>query len=98
MKVVWTVEAADDLANVLAYIAGRSPAGAASVAKSIEATTSSILRFPHAGRLDVDTGCRERLVGRYPLLLLYMVGTELIVLIALFHTSREPASKRRSKP
>ena len=98
MKIVWTVEAADDLANVLDYFAHRSPAGATSVASAIAATTTSISQFPHAGRMDPETGCRERLVERYPLLLIYAAGADVVEIIALFHTSRDPVTKRRAQP
>ena len=97
MRVVWTAEAADDLADTLAYIAARSPQGAANVAARIEAAVDSIGQFPHAGRLDPKTGCRERVIGRYPLLLVYTVddAQNLVEIIALFHTARDPQDKRR---
>ena len=97
MRVTWTVDAANDLAHVLEYIADKSPVGAASVATVITTTVASISDFPNAGRMDPETGCRERLVGRYPLLLIYKVGTNLVEIIALFHTSRDPATKRGTK-
>ncbi len=95
MKVVWTLEALKDLINVLDYIRERSPAGASSVAAAIAATEKTIAQFPRAGRLDTETGCRESVVGRFPLLIVYVVGVELAEIIALFHTSRDPGTKRR---
>ena len=97
VTVAWTTDAASDLSGVLEYIADKSPAGAASVAAAITTTVTSISEFPHAGRVDADTGCRERLVGRYPLLLIYTVSTDLVEIIALFHTSRDPATKPGAK-
>ena len=96
MKVVWTREATDDLIGVLEYIRARSPAGAASVAAAaaIDKTEKSIAQFPRAGRLDPETGCRELIVGRFSLLMIYTVG-EIAEIIALFHTSRDSATKRR---
>ena len=97
LKVAWTVDAANDLANVLEYTADKSPVGAASVATAIAATVASISEFPNAGRMDAETGCRERLVARYPLLLIYKVSADVAEIIALFHTSRDPATKRGAK-
>lgn len=97
MKIVWTPEAADDLECVLAHIAEQRPSGAIKVAAKIESSIESIQRFPHAGRLDADTGCRERIVSDYPFLLIYTVddAAEIVEMVAVFHTSRDPATKRR---
>lgn len=95
MKVVWTEDALRDLEGLLAYIAQASPKGAATVAAGIEATISRISQFPNAGRLDRETGCRERLVGRFPILLVYLVHQDFAEIIAVFHTSRDPANKRK---
>lgn len=98
MKIVWTRDAADDLEDVLNYISERSPKGAQAVAEQIAVTLDSISRFPKSGRLDEVTGCRERLAGRFSLLLVYAIGDEHIEIIALFHTSRDPATKPKPGP
>jgi toxin ParE1/3/4 len=95
VKVLWSEDAAGDLKHLLAFIAQSSPKGAASVASRIEATLTQVSQFPNAGRLDPETGCRERLVGRYPILLVYLVHPDVVEIIALFHTSRDPAAKRK---
>lgn len=95
MKVVWTPEAADDLDNILSFIAGRSPQAAASVAARIEHSLQAISEFPRAGRIDTETGAREWPIPGLPLLVIYVHDDALIEVIALFHTSRDPADKRR---
>ena len=97
MRLAWTPEAADDLDNVLSYIAERNPTAAASVAARIDRTVSNILYFPHAARLDAETGARECVVRGLPLLIIYTVTDDLIEIIAVFHTSRDPRHKRRPK-
>ncbi len=42
MRVVWTREAADDLEDVLRYIAERNPAAAERVAELVDRTIDSI--------------------------------------------------------
>ena len=95
MKVVWTPEAAGDLEDVLSYIATQNPLAAGVFATRIDRTVSFIAQFPGGGRLDPETGCREWVVRGLPLLIVYHVTAELVEIIALFHTSRDPASKRR---
>lgn len=97
MKVLWTEDAVSDLKDLLSYIAQSSPKGAATVAASIEATVAQISQFPNAGRRDLETGCRERIVGRFPILIVYLIHPEMVEIIAVFHTSRDPASKRSAK-
>ena len=94
MRAVWTREAADDLESVLSYIAARNPIAAAAVAERIDRTVDDIVSFPRAARLDQETGCREAVVRGLPLLIIYTVTSDLIEIIAVFHTSRDPASKR----
>jgi len=96
MRVVWTREATEDLENVLAYNAARNPAAAASVAERIDRALDDIVLFPRSARLDPETGCREAVVRGLPLPIIYMLTGELIEIIAVFHTSRDPASKRRA--
>lgn len=96
MRVVWTPEAASDLEQVLNCVARHSAAAAADIAARIDKTIESIGQFPHAGRFDPESCCRERVVGRYPLLIVHSVDdrSELVEIIAVFHTSRDPRIKR----
>jgi toxin ParE1/3/4 len=97
VKVLWTEDAVSDLKDLLSYIAQSSTKGAASVAAGIEATVVQISQFPNAGRRDLETGCRERIVGRFPILIVCLVHPDMVEIIAVFHTSRDPASKRTPK-
>lgn len=96
MKVVWTTPATSDLEQILAFLAERNPAAAAKVAVRIKSTVRSIGEYPMAGRLDADVGCRERIVARTPLIVIYTIDEpqQLVEIIAVFHTSRDPESKR----
>lgn len=95
MKIVWTPEAADDLDTILSFIAERNPSAAASVAARIDHSLQTISQFPRAGRIDAETGTREWPIPGLPLLVIYLHGDALVEIIALFHTSRDPAEKRR---
>lgn len=95
MKILYTEEALADLEGFLSYIAERSPAAAASVAARIDAAIADLALFPLASRLDPETGVRERVVRGVPLLIIHTVSDDLIEIVAIFHTSRDPAAKRR---
>jgi toxin ParE1/3/4 len=97
VKVLWTKDALSDLEDLLNFIAQSSPKGAASVADGIAATVAQIAQLPNAGRRDLETGCRERIVGRFPILIVYLVHADSAEIVAVFHTSRDPASKRPPK-
>ena len=95
MKAVWTPEAADDLEQLLIFLSERSPTAAASVAARIDHGLKTISEFPSAGRLDQDMDVREWIVPGLPLLIIYQTSAVLIEIIALFHTSRDPDTKRQ---
>ncbi len=98
IAVAWTTAALDDLEAILTYVAARSPQGAASMAARVSDTEVAIATFPRASRRDPDTGAYEAVVRRMPLLLIYEIvavpdGHEQADIIAVFHTSRDPAAK-----
>ena len=74
----------------------RCRSGAASMAARVSDTEVAIATFPRASRRDPDTGAYEAVVRRMPLLLIYVAvpdGHEQADIIAVFHTSRDPAAK-----
>ncbi|MET0195166.1 MAG: type II toxin-antitoxin system RelE/ParE family toxin [Hyphomicrobiaceae bacterium] len=96
MNLRWTLEASEDLEDVLSYIASRNPIAAASVAEQIERSVTSLAEFPRAGRRNPASGALEWAVPGLPLLIIYTIPTaDLVEVIALFHTSRDPSTKRR---
>jgi plasmid stabilization system protein ParE len=98
----WTSEAVEDLEHILAFVAKQNPQGAATIATRIEEALLAIKAWPRACRYDATSGTHEWVIRGLPLLLIY----ELIALpdnstqadiIAVFHTSRDPADKQRTK-
>ena len=94
MKVVYTADALGDVAHILSFIAERSP-HAASVAHRIDVAVKALGIFPRAARVDRGSGVYERPIPGLPLILIYTVLEELVEVIAVFHTARDPARKRR---
>jgi toxin ParE1/3/4 len=95
MKVAYTAEALGDVAQVLSFVADQSPSHAPDVAARIDMAVKAVGVFPRAARFDSKTETYERPIPGLPLLLIYTASDKLVEVIAVFHTSRDPARKRR---
>ena len=96
--VVWTRAALRDLEEILEYVEERSHQGAISVARRVDRTVETISIFPRTARRDPATGVYETVVRGAPLLIIYEFvglndGKSEAQIIAVFLTSRNPASK-----
>ena len=95
MRVAYTAEALGDVAQILSFIADQSPSRAPDIAARIDMAVKALGIFPRAARFDRETETYERPIPGLPLLLIYTVSDKLIEVIAVFHTSRDLARKRR---
>jgi toxin ParE1/3/4 len=98
--VEWSEAALDDLRAINAYLRPRSRQGAATLARRIEAAEVNIATFPRASRRDCASGTYEYVIRGMPYLLIYAMqssesieGDQRAVIPAVFHTSRDPATK-----
>lgn len=95
LPVTFRADALSDLETISDYIADRDPDAAARVIQRIHRVIfNTIAVLPLSGRLDMETGVRQFPVPGLPYLVLYVPQPEFIDVIAVFHTSRDPASKR----
>ena len=97
MIVRWTAAATADLRNTLDYLRAIDPAMASYLAERVEEVNRNIAALPRAARYDAETGTYERYVPKTRIILVYLVHDEAdeAEVIAAFHTSRDPAQKRR---
>src|SRR5262245_59103767 len=96
LSVVFRQQALDDLENIAAYIRSDDPRAAARVVQRIHRTVfKTLAHFPDGGRLDPETGAREFPVSGLPYLVIFVTGDEVLDVIGIFHTSRDPGSKPR---
>lgn len=65
------------------------------MAARIDRALGTIQNFPNAARLDEETGAHEYVLRGLPLLIIYTVGSDVIEIVAVFHTSRDPERKTR---
>lgn len=96
MKVAYTAEALGDVANILSFVAKRSPSYAPDIAARIDMSVKALGVFPRAARYDGETGSYERPISGLPMLLVYTITDNLAEVIGVFHTSRDPVKKRRA--
>ncbi len=92
MSVVFRDEAISDLDEIARYIGQNNPAAADRVIARIHRT---IDRFPYSGRLNPANSTREFAVPGLPYLIIYLPAADVVDIIAIFHTSRDPNTKRQ---
>jgi toxin ParE1/3/4 len=90
LKLRYTPKALAELADILAYIAERSPQGAHKVQARIRAVTALLLQYPLSGQLTSESGLRRIVTPPYPYLVFYEATTEEVVIIGVRHAAREP--------
>ena len=96
MSVVFRDEAISDLDEIARYIGQNNPAAAARVIARIHRVIyRTIDRFPNGGRLNPANNTREFAVPGLPYLIIYLPVADVVDIIAIFHTSRDPSTKRQ---
>lgn len=95
----WSIEAQNDLAEQVSYIARDNPAAAHRVADVIDRTALALGEIP-TGRPGRVTGTYEKSVTRLPYILAYAItqtgGKEAVAIARVIHTSRDwPAGELR---
>ena len=90
MKLRYTLPALADLADILDYIAARSPSGAANVQARIKAITELLLLHPRIGSPTDDPTIRRMTTPPYPYLIFYDVTDDEIIIHTVRHGAREP--------
>ena len=88
MKVIWTEGAADDLEQIVDYIASNSPEAARRVASHIFETVTGLSSFPGLGRRRKTDSARELVFAPWPYICVYQVIEDAIHIKAIRHTSR----------
>ena len=93
MRIEWTVGALGELDHMLAFIASKSPEGASLVAERVLKAEETILLFPHAGRHDSETDTYDVFILKTRVVLTYTVRNDIIWVVTVWHTSRDPETK-----
>lgn len=91
MEILWTDEALDDLAEILAYYyAEASPRTAEAVERHIVEQVEGLLPFPERIReSERIPGARELVVSRLPYIVFVKQLADAIVVLNVVHTARK---------
>lgn len=92
LRVRYTLPAYADLSDILDYIERSSPQGAQRVKQRIETLIALLSERPHLGKPTDDPTIRRMPALPYPYLVFYEVTDDEIVIHAVRHGARHPAS------
>ncbi len=88
MKLNWSPEALDDLADVRSYIAQVTPEAARTVIQRIMKLVDQLPFIPNLGRAGRVKGRRELVVSGTPFIVPYRITTDRIEILRLYHAAR----------
>src|SRR6266567_3990779 len=90
LKVVWLLDALDDLKEIYDYIYADSPRAARKIVNQLRSAPRHLSRFPLMGRIVPelpDSGLRELIVGKYRII--YRPSEHLVEILLIVHGSRD---------
>jgi toxin ParE1/3/4 len=90
MKIRYTRSAAKQLDEILTYISGHSPQGAAKVKARIQHLIGLIASRPRIGAITTDPGIRRMNTSPYPYLIFYEIGDGEIIIRRVRHMAQKP--------
>jgi len=90
VKVRYTRRAQRQMANILDYLEARSPQGAASVNRRLQAVIDLVADHPKAGRVTNKRDLRRVVASPYPYVIFYRLDATGIVIHGVRHASRRP--------
>jgi plasmid stabilization system protein ParE len=92
VKLRYTLPALADLEKILGYIESHSPQGAARVKSRIQTMINLLLQQPLIGTRTDDPAIRRMMISPYPYLVFYEAAGKELIIHAVRHASRKPAS------
>jgi toxin ParE1/3/4 len=92
VRLRYTHKALAELDGILDYIKQRSPQGAQRVQARIQAVTNLLAEHPKSGQATSNPILRRIVVAPYPYLIFYKAIEGEVVIIAIRHSARDPAS------
>lgn len=90
MRVRFTPRAFQDREQIFEYLAERSPAGAANVMARLRTVIHRLSEHPESGYPTDVADVRVVFVGRYSYKVFYRIGDDVIEILHIRHTSRQP--------
>lgn len=88
MKILWTPRAAEDLEQIVEYIATKSSDSATRVADRIYTEIMELTKMPEVGRLGGFPGTRELVFTPWPYIAVYRVTADAIRILRVRHAAQ----------
>jgi toxin ParE1/3/4 len=89
MRIRYTRNALDCIAEIREYIARENPQAARRVVTHIRNQTLTLAEQPNTGKLGRCEGTRELVITPYPYIVAYRIENEELQVLAVVHTSRQ---------
>ena len=100
-KIIWSLQARDDLREIVSFISADDPAAAASFGLRLMGKTDSLAKFPQLGRVvpeEDDGNIREIILRPYRIIYQVLPAQQVVALARIWHGARgEPEILSRSE-
>jgi toxin ParE1/3/4 len=90
MIIRYSRRASRDLADILTYLAERSPLGAQRVARSLKGSIDALVDQPLSGLRTNRTGVFVKIVPDYPYKIFYRPSDDIVEIVHIRHAARKP--------
>jgi toxin ParE1/3/4 len=90
----WSSRAFQDLEHEREYLGSRNPRAADEFLERVLAVVEILRENPELGRTTTHQNVRELIVSDTQYIIPYRVDGDVIVLLSVFHTKRDPRAKR----
>lgn len=94
MRLLYTPEALDERDEAFRWYEDRQPGLGFSFLARLERLIAHVLTFPEAFRAHAN-GRRHAPVRTFPYTVVYTVEPDAVVIVAVFHASRDPVDRER---
>ena len=98
-KIIWSLQARDDLREIVLFIAAHNPAAAETFGLRLMTKADSLANFPLLGRVvpgENDENIREIILRPYRIIYRVIPGQQLIAIVRIWHGARgEPEISER---
>jgi toxin ParE1/3/4 len=91
----WLNEATRELDSLYEFVAKSNPKAARRLLRAILAAVDQVSQFPTSGRPGEVSGTREVIVSGTPFRVVYRVQANRVVVLRVFHSSRNPVDLLR---
>lgn len=90
LREAYTEAALEETLEIESYLEAQSSGLGVAFRTELNTTVDTLLEFPEAALIVSPKGVRRRLLHRFPYAVLYTLTEDLLLILAVAHTSRAP--------